>query len=447
MLRLARNGLRGSQRRGSGQFVKPEAIPRRTSGLLGLQKRSWFHTVETLEAQQFACLDCETKEVAAEPVEKLRGKLELKATPASLGEASQRPELRPSKNPDPHAQDYSDAIAQGATLGEVKLQKLTSLSPSNSQPSNLAWGQPPRLSRQGEARRLRAPLRAAANCALILLCSVLPAFGVTWNVKTQPTRLVNGTPVLFQVKPPSKLQSLTGTWLGHQLKFSYDASTKTWFTLAGVTFETIPGKYALELSAEQATTKAAMTFTPTFVVAHARYPQIKVNLTVEKKFTEPSPEQQQQIAEGVKIKEDYLNRVTPSREWDGKFTAPADAAISDVYGSQRIFNGKAQRPHWGLDFRVPTGTPVAAMNSGTVLLARFLYFEGNCVVIDHGQGLLTLYFHLSALKVKEGDAVKRGEEIGLSGGTGRATGPHLHVAVRWQGTYLDPARLIQLSLP
>jgi len=61
--------------------------------------------------------------------------------------------------------------------------------------------------------------------------------------------------------------------------------------------------------------------------------------------------------------------------------------------------------------------------------------------------VLTLYFHLSEIKVKEGDPVKRGEEIGLSGGTGRATGPHLHVAVRWQGTYLDPARLLQLSLP
>jgi murein DD-endopeptidase MepM/ murein hydrolase activator NlpD len=149
----------------------------------------------------------------------------------------------------------------------------------------------------------------------------------------------------------------------------------------------------------------------------------------------------------VKVKDDYLNRVTAAREWDGRFATPADASISDVYGSQRIFNGKAQRPHYGLDFRVPTGTPVAAMNSGTVLLARFLYFEGNCVVIDHGQGLLTLYFHLSEIKVKEGDSVERGQEIGLSGGTGRATGPHLHVAVRWQGTYLDPARLMQLSLP
>ena len=100
-----------------------------------------------------------------------------------------------------------------------------------------------------------------------------------------------------------------------------------------------------------------------------------------------------------------------------------------------------------MDFRVPSGTPVAAMNDGTVLLARPLFYEGNFVVIDHGQGLLTLYLHLSEFKVKEGERLKRGQQIGLSGGTGRATGPHLHVAVRWQGMYLDPARLMQLTLP
>jgi len=309
-----------------------------------------------------------------------------------------------------------------------------------------------RLSRQDKARWLRTCSVVVIAICAVLLVAALPASAATWAVRAQPTRLVNGAPILFQVKPPAKLDSLTGKWLGHQLTFSYDASTKTWFTLAGISFETTPGKYALELSAERAASKTPLTltdltFTRTFAVARAKYPQIKVELTVERKFTEPSPEQLQQIAEGVKIKDDYLNRVTPTREWDGEFTAPADAAISDVYGSQRIFNGKAQRPHYGLDFRVPTGTPVAAMNSGSVLLARFLYFEGNCVAIDHGQGLLTLYFHLSEIKVKEGDSVTRGQEIGLSGGTGRATGPHLHVAVRWQGTYLDPARLMQMPLP
>jgi len=276
---------------------------------------------------------------------------------------------------------------------------------------------------------------------------MLPASAATWTVRAQPARLVNGGPVLFLAKPPAKLESLTGTWLGHQLTFSYDASTKTWFALAGVSIETTPGKYALELTAERAATQAPLTVTHTFAVARAHYPQIKVELTVEKKFTEPTPEQQEQIAEGVKVKQDYLSRVTPTREWDGNFTAPADATISDVFGSQRIFNGKANSPHLGLDFRVPTGTPVAAMNAGIVLLARFLYYEGGFVVIDHGQGFLTLYLHLSEFKVKEGDQVKRGQIIGLSGGTGRATGPHLHVAVRWQGTYLDPAGLLQLSVP
>jgi murein DD-endopeptidase MepM/ murein hydrolase activator NlpD len=89
---------------------------------------------------------------------------------------------------------------------------------------------------------------------------------------------------------------------------------------------------------------------------------------------------------------------------------------------------------------------VSAINSGTVILARFLYFEGNCVVIDHGQGLLTLYLHLSEFRAKEGDRVAKGQPIGLSGGTGRATGPHLHLAVRWQGIYLNPAGLLALRV-
>jgi murein DD-endopeptidase MepM/ murein hydrolase activator NlpD len=110
-----------------------------------------------------------------------------------------------------------------------------------------------------------------------------------------------------------------------------------------------------------------------------------------------------------------------------------------------VFNGNTQSVHQGLDFGVPAGTPVAALNAGTVLLAQMLFFEGNCVVLDHGQGLLTIYMHLSKIEVKEGEQVKRGQQIALSGGTGRASGPHLHVAVRWQGVYLDPATL--LSLP
>jgi len=282
------------------------------------------------------------------------------------------------------------------------------------------------------------------------LLTASPASVANWTVHAQPTRLVNGAPVLFQIKPPTRLESLNGTWIGHELTFSFDAKTKAWYALGGVSLEITPGTYPLELAGETVAGKLPsqnISFSRKFIVTKGKYPKIEVKLSVESKFTEPSPEQQKQIQEGQEIKKDYLSRVTPEREWSGKFAEPAVAAISDVFGSQRIFNGKTSSPHLGLDFRVPSGTPVEAMNDGTVLLARPLYFEGNFVVLDHGQGLLTLYLHLSEFKVKEGDHVKRGQVIGLSGGTGRATGPHLHVAVRWQGTYLDPAKLMQLALP
>jgi murein DD-endopeptidase MepM/ murein hydrolase activator NlpD len=286
---------------------------------------------------------------------------------------------------------------------------------------------------------------------LLWLFSSTPlASAASWTVRAQPARLVNGGPVLFQVKPPLRLQSLSGTWLGHDISFSFDATSKTWFALAGVSLETAPGTYAIEMTGETPAGKmpgGKISFTRKFTIARGKYPRLPGKLSVESKFTEPSPEQQKEIEEGVEIKKDYLNRVTREREWSGQFATPSDAAISDVFGAQRVFNGKTQSTHYGLDFRVPSGTPVAAMNDGTVLLARPLYFEGNFVVLDHGQGLLTLYLHLSEFKVKEGDQVKRGQIVGLSGATGRATGPHLHVEVRWQGTHLDPQGLLRLRLP
>jgi murein DD-endopeptidase MepM/ murein hydrolase activator NlpD len=307
------------------------------------------------------------------------------------------------------------------------------------------------MTRLRRARSLRARFVGSLVIGMVLGSPGL-TFGAGWTVKVQPVRLVNGAPVLFQVKTPARLQSLRGTWLGHEISFSLVAGSSTWVGFGGVSLETSPGVYSLELSGETSAGKSAaeatarqISFTRKLVIRRANYP--KTQITVDRKFTEPSPDQTKQIDVDKKIKQDFLNRVTPEREWAGRFAAPAVAPISDGFGTQRVFNGKTQSSHLGLDFRVPSGTPVAAMNAGTVLLARPLYFEGNCVVLDHGQGLLTIYMHLSEFKVKEGEQVARGQQVALSGGTGRATGPHLHVAVRWQGTYLDPAVLIKLPLP
>jgi len=264
-----------------------------------------------------------------------------------------------------------------------------------------------------------------------------------WSVRGNPVRLVNGAPVFFQVTPPAALSSLTGTWLGHSIVFD-SGSGKAWFSLAGVSLETKPGRYPLHLEGETRE-GAKVGYEQVFSVTAEKYPEVK--LTVSKQYTAPSPEQLEVIKQDQEVKHKVFGEITPEREWSGKFAAPVDAPISDVFGTRRVFNGVTKSVHQGLDFRVPPSTPVSAVNSGRVILARPLYFEGNCVMLDHGQGLLTLYLHLSELKVKEGETVQRGQEIGLSGATGRATGPHLHLAVRWQGTYLDPAALLKLSLP
>jgi murein DD-endopeptidase MepM/ murein hydrolase activator NlpD len=132
--------------------------------------------------------------------------------------------------------------------------------------------------------------------------------------------------------------------------------------------------------------------------------------------------------------------------WTSSFRAPVTAQPTDSFGTRRMFNGKLASVHKGMDYRAAMGTPVRAGNSGLVVLARPLYYEGNCVIIDHGLGLFTLSMHFSRIDVREGQHVAVGEQLGLSGATGRVTGPHLHWAVRWQGAYLDPAKLLRLDL-
>jgi murein DD-endopeptidase MepM/ murein hydrolase activator NlpD len=258
----------------------------------------------------------------------------------------------------------------------------------------------------------------------------------------EPLKLVNGSPILFQLSAPARVQGVSGTWLGHQLIFFRSAGS--WYALAGVPVETKPGSYQLKLI-EGLPNGKTVELKRKLRIAKAVYPSITVK--VAKQYTEPNPEQLREVNADKEVKQKTFATDTPERLWNGSFVAPVSAPISDVFGTARVFNQEVQSRHLGLDFGVPAGTPVHAVNHGTVILARALYFEGDCIVIDHGQGLFSLYLHLSEFRVKEGDDVETGQLIGLSGGSGRATGPHLHLAIRWQGVYLDPARLLKLSLP
>ena len=117
--------------------------------------------------------------------------------------------------------------------------------------------------------------------------------------------------------------------------------------------------------------------------------------------------------------------------------------ITGVYGSQRILNGKPRRPHYGIDFHAPEGTPVKAMMDGEVTLAENdMYFTGGTIIFDHGHGISTLYMHMKDINVKIGQKIKQGQIVGTLGQSGRATGPHLDIRLNWFDVKLDPATIL-----
>jgi murein DD-endopeptidase MepM/ murein hydrolase activator NlpD len=144
-----------------------------------------------------------------------------------------------------------------------------------------------------------------------------------------------------------------------------------------------------------------------------------------------------------------LSKVWRRKEGPAKFTLPLGAPARPLpagksFGMKRVFNGKpAAQLHTGSDYATPVGTPVLAVADGTVVVAEDLFFEGNAVLIDHGNGLISMSFHLSEIKVQTGQEVKKGHTLGRVGSTGRATGPHLFFGVRWHNSRINPKLLLE----
>jgi len=130
--------------------------------------------------------------------------------------------------------------------------------------------------------------------------------------------------------------------------------------------------------------------------------------------------------------------------WDGAFQLPMESQITSPFGNKRLFNGQLKSYHNGVDFRAPIGTPVVAANSGIVKMATNLFYSGNAVIIDHGNNIFTIYAHLSKIKVTAGQQIEKGQQLGLTGATGRVNGPHLHWGVKINGVAADPIQFIKV---
>ncbi len=210
-----------------------------------------------------------------------------------------------------------------------------------------------------------------------------------------------------------------------------------WIAVVGLPIATKPGSHSITVTRDGNTSQVS------FTVQAKKYPVQK--LTLNKAMVDPPKE----VLQRIERESAHLTKVRAhwreAEDANAELLLPAVGRLSSRYGVARVLNGKPRAPHVGLDLAVSTGTPLLAPADGVVLDVGDYYFCGKTLFLDHGNGLHTLYCHLSEHGVKVGDQVKRGQTVGLSGATGRATGPHLHWSVYLNGTSVDPELFLPLE--
>lgn len=240
---------------------------------------------------------------------------------------------------------------------------------------------------------------------------------------------------LFVVLVTNAVGKVDGTFDNKEIHF-YPAK-KGFKAIVGVDLFKEPGKYDLEITAGNVSVKR------TISVTKKKYPVQR--LTLPKDMVELSPENEARAERESKVMAALWPNQT-DRIWSGNFINPRPGEISTKFGLKRFINDIPKSPHTGVDIAADEGEPVKAPNSGRVILVSDHFFSGKSIVLDHGQGIYTMFFHLSKQMVAQDQQVKKGEVIGLVGSTGRSTGAHLHWGARVMGARVDPTELFKLKL-
>jgi len=295
-------------------------------------------------------------------------------------------------------------------------------------------------------------LLVAAAAVMLSLAILLPWSAAAKKQTDQPPAVrlssqdvANGGILLLQIdagtlKPlPTDMHIEFG---GHSYQVFRHPSGRDglYAALIGIPYPTKPGPQELKLNYSD-TTGNKSRLIPFQVVAGKYKTDI---LKVDGRRVNPNKaDRRRAIREHQEVKLVYAGGIS-KRLWDGKFQLPVDNEISSLFGNRRVFNGQLRSYHNGLDFRSPKGTPVYAANSGVVKLAKNLFYSGNAVIIDHGTGIFTIYAHLSKIKTAPGRRIEKGQLLGLSGATGRVSGPHLHWGVKLNAVAVNPLRFVAI---
>jgi len=256
----------------------------------------------------------------------------------------------------------------------------------------------------------------------ILLWLALPVSATTTPTTAIPTAVPGGV-LAVPVEP------------GSSVKFGKaDVLVEDDLAVLGLGMKTKPGNYNLTV-----TSPAGFDYELEFKVVFKQYPEQHLTIKNDRKVNPYAEDMDRIKSEAVAQRKQYALRTEPLGALR-PFIQPTQGVVSSPFGRRRVLNGQPRNPHSGLDIAAPTGTPIVAPAPGTVSMTGDLFFNGNSVFVDHGNGLITMTCHMSEISVAEGDTVERGELLGLVGATGRVTGPHLHWNVSLNGVRVDPVQ-------
>ncbi|HYL81262.1 MAG TPA: M23 family metallopeptidase, partial [Candidatus Acidoferrum sp.] len=260
-------------------------------------------------------------------------------------------------------------------------------------------------------------------------------------VRLIPDQVPQGGVSTLRIEWPSPVRALRVQVGGREILVPPALAGVPTTLLVGIDLETPPGPLEIRVAAEDESGRA-LTARGTLRIQDARYPIQR--LTVPKAFTDLDTATLERINREKAVTDRLWEMESPTRFWREQFRPPLDGAGSGSgFGVRRVINGEPRAPHTGLDFTADPGTPVLAVNAGIVAAVEDQFFAGKAVILDHGLGLFTMYFHLQESLVKPGQRVERGDRIALVGNTGRTTGAHLHWGARLHGARIDPRELLK----
>ena len=271
-----------------------------------------------------------------------------------------------------------------------------------------------------------------AACALSGLGVPAAALGFEQGVETLHHPVPGGVAVVAIDSGDSVAP--TATYRDRQV-LVIPAGQNRWLAIVGIPLDTPPSTQVLKVK----TREGLRPFS--FAVADRKYREQHITIKNQRQVN-PNEDDLKRIRSEMDAQNAAYRQFSPEQPSNLLFDKPVQGPLSSPFGLKRFFNGQSRAPHSGLDFAVPTGTPIRAPAAGRVILTGNYFFNGNTVFVDHGQGLISMFCHLSVIDVSPGDTLARGQILGKVGATGRVTGAHLHWNVSLNDARIDPAIFI-----